>query len=588
MAVEDITIIRVDTGEAVKNIADLQSNIKILKEALKDENATWEEQQIILKELQTNQAALRNAMHGTEATMGDIAKSAKGLGTSYNALVKRMADLTQEFRATEDAMRRADLAKEIKGINDQLKTMDAMRGNFQRNVGDYLAHDLKDIVKDLPSGLGAVKKGLDDTSKSLALMGKQPVLGIIALLAPAINAIVSALKDNETALDAVKKVLKALEPVAQFFEGILQKIAEGLAQAVDWVLELAADSGVSFKQIIGAATGVGNAVLQFILTPIRQTIDAAKGLGKVFQNLFKGDFKGALDEAKKAGNSITENFKKGISFKANFQAGQELGENFVAGIKSNKVKKQAQQAGKEVAEEAAKGMLMTWEDIRKRMESADRQREADAAETARILTEINQQLEDDINAIWDDYENQEDERRERERQRMEARKTLLFAYADTISSVFGSIADMLEADGEENEKAAKQAKALRTASAIIDTISGAIAAYMNGVKALPLPPGAGIALGVAQAATVLAAGMANIKKIQSTKVGSGGGESASVPALATAPAYAPAISMTRSVTGRSEVERLNKMASDSRVYLVYSDLEIANTRQRVRVQETEF
>ena len=33
---------------------------------------------------------------------------------------------------------------------------------------------------------------------------------------------------------------------------------------------------------------------------------------------------------------------------------------------------------------------------------------------------------------------------------------------------------------------------------------------------------------------------------------------------------------------------LNQMASNQRVYLVYSDIERANTAARVRVQETEF
>jgi hypothetical protein len=55
-----------------------------------------------------------------------------------------------------------------------------------------------------------------------------------------------------------------------------------------------------------------------------------------------------------------------------------------------------------------------------------------------------------------------------------------------------------------------------------------------------------------------------------------------------APAFSPSIQQTRSITGASEEDRLNRMASDSRVYLVYSDIEAAQTAQRVRVRETEF
>ena len=204
-----------------------------------------------------------------------------------------------------------------------------------------------------------------------------------------------------------------------------------------------------------------------------------------------------------------------------------------------------------------------------------------------MLLGVDSDTLDYVNGILDEFDKAEEERLENEKRRQEARKALLFQYADTVSSVLGAIADMYESDDEESEKNAKKVKALRTASAVIDTISGAIAAYMNGVKAIAVPPGAGIALGIAQAATVLAAGMANIKKIQATKVGNGGGD-ASVPALASAPAYAPAIAQFHAVTNRSETDRLNRMAADNRVYLVYSDLQVADTRQRVRVKETEF
>lgn len=589
MAQETIEIGRFAV-ETAQSIADLKANISALKKEMEGLNIGSEEYQQHLTALQENQAALKNAMHGTTASMEDIAKAAKGLGSSYNALVKQMADLDQQFRATEDAAERAAIGERIKEINQQLKDLDEDRGKFGRNVGDYfnqMSDAMKGVIKDLPSGLGKIKHGLDDTTKSLALMGKQPVLGIIALLAPAINGIVSALKDNETALDAVKRVLKALEPVMQFFQGIIEKIAQGLAQAVDWVLDLAQTSGVSFKQIVGYAAGVGNAILQFILTPVRTTIDAVKGLGSAFKKLFSGDFKGALDAAKSAGNDIADNFKKGFSFKANFELGQQVGENFAAGLKSRKVKKAAEGAAKEV-NEVIKSKLISPSDILKRMDAADKRAEQQRKETEALIAGMEQELADELDGIWEEYEAEQWRRLQEEEQRLQARKTLLSAFASAVSSIFDSIADMLEEDNDANEKAAKQAKALRTASAVIDTISGAVAAYNNGVKALPLPPGAGIALGVAQAATVLAAGMAQVKKIQATKVGSGGGDSASIPSLAAPPSYTPAIAQTRSVTGRSEVERLNRMADPARVYILQSDIEAKLAQGRVKVAETSW
>lgn len=579
MAEETIQILKVDTLQPIKSIGELRQRIKDLKDSLNDMTIGSQQYADTLTELTGYQTALRNAMHATTGSekeqakvLADLTNAAAGATDSYNGLVRQMAKLTEEYRATTSEMRRKELAREIKNINEELKKMDASRGIYSRNVGDYFNQLLP---------------GLQKTKDALGLIGKQPVMGMVMLLAPVISKIAEALKDNETALGAIDKLLQGLKPVMDFLSGILEKIAGYLAQAVDWVLELAKNSGVSFNKIVAGAVGVGNALKEFLLVPIRNTIDGAKALGNVFQQVFKGQFREAAQTAKQAVKDIGENFKKGFSFRANYLAGAEAGEAFVSGLKSPKSKKAAQEAGKTIAEEVHKGTLMGWEEIRKRMEAGDKRREDEMEEITRLALGIDEDVINYANGVLDEFDKAEEERLQNEKRRQEARKAMLFAYADTVSSVLGAVADMYESDDEASEKNAKKVKALRTASAIIDTISGAIAAYMNGVKAIAVPPGAGIALGIAQAATVLAAGMANIKKIQATKVGNGGGD-ASVPALASAPAFAPAISQVHSVTNRSETERLNRMAADNRVYLVYSDLEIANTRQRVRVKETEF
>ena len=580
MAEETIQILKVDTLQPIKSIGELRERIKNLKDSLQDMTIGSEEYAKTLTELTGYQTALKNAMHATTGSaedqakvLADLTNAAAGATDSYNGLVRQMAKLTEEYRATTSEMRRKELAREIKNINEELKKMDASRGIYSRNVGDYFNQLLP---------------GLQKTKDALGLIGKQPVMGMVMLLAPVLTKIVTALQDNETALGAIDKVLNALKPVMDFFSGILEKIAGWLSQAVDWVLQLAKDSGVSFNKIVAGAVGVGNALKEFLLVPVRNVIDGAKALGDVFQKVFKGQFKEAAQTAKKAVKDIGENFKQGFSFKANYLAGVEAGEAFVNGLTSPKAKKSAQTAGKTIAEEVHKGALMGWEEIRKRMEAGDKRREEEMEETARLLLGLDQDTLDYVNKILENFENEENERLDREKQRMETRQRLLFAYADTVSSVLGSIADLYEDDEEAGERNAAKVKALRTASAVIDTISGAISAYMGGVKALGGTP-AGIALGIAQAATVLAAGMANIKKIQSTKVGSSGSDSSgSTAALAAAPSYSPAIAQVHQVTNRSETERLDRMASDNRVYLVYSDLEVANTRQRVRVQETEF
>ena len=603
---ETITILRVDTGEAVKSLADLRANIKAYKEELETLDVGSKEYADTLVALQVNQAALKNAMHATSSeadqegdAFASVAKAAHGLGTSYNALVKQMADLDQQFRATEDAAKRAQLGEQIKAINDQLKEMDAARGKFGRNVGDYfnqVSGALKDVVKDLPSGLGTIKKGLDDTTKSLALMGKQPILGIIALLAPLINQITDGLKDNKTALDAVHKLMEALKPVADFFQGVLEKIAGWISKAVDYVLELAEKSGISFKNVIAGAVGVGNSILQFILIPVRNTIDAAKALGSVFQQVFKGQFKEAAQTAKAAVKDIGENIRKGFDFKGNFELGKQIGEQFAAGLKSTSRK--AGEAAKAVSEEAKKEMLRTWDDMereRQRREALQSEARAMAAQEQKdfnaMLLADEIATTDAINALLDEQIAKEEEARAAAEETAKARIQALQQLAGATSSILGSIADIYEENADEDEAAAQKSKALRSAAAVIDTIAGAVSAFMGTIKSLGGGPWA-LPVAAAQAAAVLAAGYAQVKQINAVKVGSGsgGGSSAvaTAPAIVAAPAAAPSVQRVRNVTGASEEARLNRMADDQRVVLVWSDAEAKMRDRRVQLAETSW
>lgn len=166
--------------------------------------------------------------------------------------------------------------------------------------------------------------------------------------------------------------------------------------------------------------------------------------------------------------------------------------------------------------------------------------------------------------------------------------------AGAVSGILDSLADVYEANSEGNEKAAQQAKNLRIASTIIETISGAVSAYMGAIKAFSgipgIGPGVGMAMGALNAATVLAAGYAQVEKIRNTEVSrdSAPSGSASASAFATAPSVPTQPEQVRTLTSASEEERLNRMAGDQRVYVLASDIEAAQRSRRVRVRESTF
>lgn len=167
--------------------------------------------------------------------------------------------------------------------------------------------------------------------------------------------------------------------------------------------------------------------------------------------------------------------------------------------------------------------------------------------------------------------------------------------ANSIADIFGSIADILEDDiknkvkngeltEEEGEKQFKAVKAFQIAQATIQTISGAIAAFMS-CQSLPWPANA--IVGAVQAAAVTAAGVAQIAKIKNTQLG-GGGSSAGSPTAApvqTQPEeYVP--QYTQNATGESEITRLADSIHNQKVYVVESDITEAQNRSKVRVTES--
>ena len=169
-----------------------------------------------------------------------------------------------------------------------------------------------------------------------------------------------------------------------------------------------------------------------------------------------------------------------------------------------------------------------------------------------------------------------------------AKVTLIQSSVNAIGSVLGSLADIYEADAENSEEAARQAKNLRIAEATINTISGAVAAYMS-AQSLPIP--FNTIVGAVQAATVLAAGMAQIYKIKNTEINKDSapsGSTSGISASVSAPAVTPQVSNVRNVTSASEEERLNQMASSQKVYILSSDIEASQRQRKVQVQESSF
>ena len=633
MAKQDkITIVSI---EEVQTVAQLRENIKGLKEQLDKATIGSEKYQDTLNALKVNQNALKDAMYATSGTLDTVKESATGATESYNGLVHRMAALKEELRATDvsteaGAARFKELAGQVNAVNDKLKEMDALQGNFQRNVGNY-----QSAFKGLAGGIDALGKGLkiaqgntEGLKNGFQALSASPAMATIGIIASLAIKLAGALKEDEGATQAVKKAMDALQPVMDFFSSLLDKVVDILTQVIDRVVAFVGSNGL-IQKVIQGVVGVGNAIAQFVISPFKAVIAAVK----VFRD---EGVKGLGNAARAFGREM----KEGVSFKANFETGQAFADTLIAGAKSRKpkAKAEAKAAGKDIADELAAAIeaeigdtdiaidpitaaatgdgkkggngLAELDKATKRrrdlaaLEIEDAQERADelykieqeglrkriellkqfAAETTdpQEWLDAQQQIADAEYEIWYNTHQKEIED---ERNKEKARTELMQQAVKTASSLLGSLADAYEASAGESAKSAAKVKALRIASATIDTISGAIGAYMQAVETIPPPAGA--IVGAAQAAAITAAGVAQIAKMKSTQIAGASG-SGSAGAAVAAPSFTPQMTSVRAVASQSEEMRLDSIASKQRVYIVASDIETALDERKVTVEEASF
>ena len=589
---ETLTILRVKT-EGVESISDLKDNVKQLKGYLDGATIGTEEYKEALDLLKINQNALKDAMYATTGTLKDLTSAATGSSESYNSLVHRMAALKEEFRATNDEVRRANLGGQINEINQKLKDLDALQGNFQRNVGNY-AGSIKDAFGDMSKNvdvfrksLGSVGGGLNGLKDGMEGISKSPFVATFGILVSLALKMADELKENETAMAAIKKGMDALKPVMDFLSGILENVATFLADIITKVVQFVTSNGL-FNKIIKGVMGVGNAILKYVTAPFKGVIEAIK----VFK---EQGIKGLGNAAKAFGQEM----KQGFSFKENFKAGQVAADTILEGVKSRK--KKAEDTGKKLGEDAGKkfaeglyNAAMRSLRLREKWEEAFREWGKMIEEG---MEEFNENLQDEIDA---DFQAQvdslkkaleeEEELRKKDLENAEknakAKKDLLKSVASSTSDILGVIADLYEMDEENAEKNANKIKALRIAAATVDTISGAIGAFMQASETIPPPYGQ--IVGAIEAAAITATGIANIAKIKATNVSTDGGSQR--PSLTTAPAptLQTRVSNVRTLTSASEEERLNQMASDQRVYILASDIQASQNQIKTQVSESSF
>ena len=645
---ESVNILRVDTGEAVQSVNDLRENIKLLKANLGELTIGSQEYQDTLEKLTINQNALKNAMHATSASLEDVVAAATSANVqfdeqnklinqgniSYNELVHTMAALKEEWRSTGDAARRAELGERIEQVNAQLKGMDASVGNFQRNVGNY-SSALEGLEKGFlatAGGAGSVINPVKNVTAGFKALSATPVIGILGLLANVLSKVIDNLNSSEENANRMSIALAPLRAGTTALTKVFQFLGEKLADVAEWfnkVLDkfgLISDEMKEEQEIVKEdielqqrrrEIEMANADAQLEIAKLKaqaaekdkytaaERLKFIEDAAKTEKEISDRNIENARKEydilkrkAELAGNSKEDNDKLAEAYvklqneETNyFNKVKELNAQRVEAINQIKAetaankelhdsKKEVYEFDEEADEARALADEEAWYAEQERQKAETDALMQELAERQKAKEEAAQREIDLEKAVAEANEEYWKQQKESYKQKI----ATMGEVANATSGLLSSLADMYESDEKNSEKNAKRIKNLRIASATIDMLNGAVGAFTQANSTLPPP--AGQIVGAANAAAVIAMGIANINKIKSTNPSGGGASSA--PAVVSPPSVDTGMQSVRSITSASEEERLNRMASNQRVYILQSDIEASGNQSKVQVEESSF
>ncbi len=156
-----------------------------------------------------------------------------------------------------------------------------------------------------------------------------------------------------------------------------------------------------------------------------------------------------------------------------------------------------------------------------------------------------------------------------------------------MSKLFNSISYIYKNDEANSEKTLKKQKNLQIAGATMEMLSGVVKAVSG---AMSMGPILGPIMGAINSATVIAAGIANIKKIKQTDTSGASSASAAPTAMASVapPAVVPEVETVHNLTTSSDMAHQESMMKDQKVYILSSDLEANGKHVEIRERETTF
>ena len=609
--------------------------------AVDDYNQELQENLEELQKLRTEQSDVRSSLNASTKAL----LSAKG---SYTEMSQTLGQLRNAYRQLSKEQREGAVGTEMLGqiklLDAELKEVDASMGNFQRNVGGYeealkqvlppqagLIIDLGKLSVEgggIPSLFNGMKNSIVGMTKAAVAFIATPLGMVLTALAAAAGAAFALFNARN------KEIEKQAEASAEALEKQKEQM-DRLSSDIDYTIRLLRAQGketeanaMEMQKYKDAMTAAAFAYSKFK--------DEYDKMSKKEREANEENRKALLERFVEARDAY-ENYLRDLDVKHAEEVTAERKKNAELAAEQRKAAAEKQR----IAEETNTAIREA--NAAFRDETALMQAEQGAGTQSGDLALAQEQFRQELAA----FEAMVDEKQIAEELAMERRKLMLEQYGQEIAEIqakylkqendqlLKALDEEMSAEFEADKKrlaatkksnddrerlaveayknrmqlANQTAALLQTSAQLVgeSTVAGKAAAIAattintwasaeEAYRAAFNPGGVwSPALGAVYMASAIATGFMNLKNIMAVNTSSSTGSgvssatpTVSTPAVVTPPAVVQEVTTVRSLTGASEEERLNQMASDQRVYLVYSDVEQAGKRVQVQQSETSF
>lgn len=317
MAEEIKKVVSVDVSKAVEDIKSLSDKLEGMDEDILDNIKTFKDYKTVIERLSVSISKMDEGTDEYEKTLTDLnkvqnayndamsvsKKKTDDAAGSYNALSREMSELKKAFKATNDETERQNLASKINDINNQLKSMDASIGNYQRNVGNYSSAFTDGLEKigekfaALNNPMALAKKGVGALNGAFKALIANPIGAVIAAIVVAVKALVNAFKQNEEAANKLKIAYSKVEPIINAFKTAMGNIVNVIGDVIVWVSNLAEGVMSSWSRIGGIlkiVLSVFNPVVDGIKKGFSIMSDAVEGFVNLYTSVIDGVAKGSV------------------------------------------------------------------------------------------------------------------------------------------------------------------------------------------------------------------------------------------------------------------------------------------------------